>query len=92
MIIAAVVVFILCWLPFFIVNIVYFVKGSQHKRPCTESVPFLIVMWLAFSRYFKGNLLFTISYFSFLLRVAVAGTPLSIGCTMSLTERNLLIY
>ncbi|KAJ6647967.1 rhodopsin, partial [Pseudolycoriella hygida] len=50
MIIAAVVVFILCWLPFFIVNIYYFVKGSQHKRPCTESVPFLVVMWLAFSR------------------------------------------
>lgn len=51
MLIATVAVFTLCWLPFFIFNFIAFKSDSSKTRPCNQNISFLLVIWIAFSRY-----------------------------------------
>lgn len=50
MLIATVAVFIACWLPFFIYNLMAFKSDGSKKRPCNQNILFLVVIWIAFSR------------------------------------------
>ncbi|KAG4078494.1 hypothetical protein HA402_009206 [Bradysia odoriphaga] len=50
MLIATVVVFVACWLPFFIYNFITFKSDGSKKRPCNQNILFLLVIWIAFSR------------------------------------------
>ncbi|XP_037032949.1 RYamide receptor-like [Bradysia coprophila] len=49
MLIATVVVFVACWLPFFIYNFITFKSDGSKKRPCNQNLLFLLVIWIAFS-------------------------------------------
>lgn len=50
MLISAVCVFFLCWIPFFIFHLVEFLRNPLKKRPCNQSAMYLAVTWLVFSR------------------------------------------